>query len=94
MVLYKKGYRECYTSTMFSLSITNYKNALVTVLLTAVLAVVVYVVGLGDIFKVNWHDFVNIGVLALLNGLISLIKQFLTTDSGKFLGTVKVATKK
>ncbi len=75
---------------MFSLNTANIKNAIVTVIITAVLAVLVYVTSLGDIFKIEWHTFVNIGVISLLNGLISLFKSFLTTDSGKFAGVVTV----
>ena len=79
---------------MFTINKTNIVNALVTVVLTGVLAVAVYIVGLGDIFKIDSHTLINIGVLSILNGVISLIKNFLTTEKGKFLGVAKVTTSK
>lgn len=75
---------------IFTINWLNVKSALVTGILTAVLAIAVYLVSLGDVYKANTHDLVNVGSLALLTTLISLIKSFLTTSDGKFLGAVKV----
>lgn len=79
---------------IFTLSWTNVKSALITALLTAVLAMGAYVLGIGDIFKIDWKAITNIGVLSLITAIVSIIKSLLTTDKGKFLGAVKVTEEK
>ena len=81
-------------NSIFSINWTNIKSAFVSVVLTAVLSVLVYIVSVGDIFILDAHKMANIGALSLLTGLISIIKSFLTTDSGHFLGITKVTDKK
>lgn len=81
-------------SNIFSISLTNIKSAVVFSLLTAFVAMIVYVIGLGDLFKVDLHTIANIGGLAFLNGILSLLKSFLTTADGEFLGVTKVVGKK
>lgn len=81
-----------YQVPMFTLTKTNIQSALVTVLLTAILSGAVYVVGLGDIFKIDTHTLINIGAISFLNGIITLIKLFLTSDKGNFLGVAKITT--
>lgn len=71
---------------MFKLDWTKVKNALVWVVLTAVLGVLLYVVGVGDIYQINFHSLTNIFALAVANGIISIIKSLLTTNSGKVAG--------
>ncbi len=80
-------------TNIFSLSWTNFKSAFVFAVLTAFVAVIVYILGLGDVFKIDGHTITNIGVMALLNGVLSLLKSFLTTDTGKFLGVTTVVPK-
>jgi len=80
-------------STIFNISLTNIKSALVFAILTAVVAMIVYVLGLGDIFKIEPHTIANIGAMSLLNGVLSLLKAFLTNSNGEFLGVTKVAGK-
>lgn len=79
---------------IFSLTKTNIKSAIVFAILTALVAMIVYIVGLGDIFKIEPHTIANIGVMAILNGILSLLKSFLTTSSGQFLGMTKVTEAK
>ena len=68
---------------------TQIKSALVSVVLMAILSIIVYILGVGDIFAVNVKIIVNIGVMSLLSGIASLIKSSFTTEAGKFAG-VKV----
>ncbi len=75
---------------MFSVNTINIKNALVTIFITAIVTVFVYIVGLNNIFQISWHTLINLGVISLLNGFISLAKSFLTDNSGKFAGAVKI----
>lgn len=75
---------------MFSLSKENVKSALVYTVLTAVVSMGMYVVGVGDVFKVDAHTLINSGVMAFIIGIVSLLKNLLTDKAGNFLGMVKV----
>lgn len=75
---------------IFSLDWANVKSAAVTVVLWALVAVAGYIVGLGDIWKIDWHVMANIGALSLLSGFISLVKNFLTSNSGSFAGVTQI----
>ena len=79
---------------MFKLNLVNLKSAFIYAVLTALAAMLTYIVGLGDVFEISVKPLVNIGVLSLAVGLLSIIKNFLTADSGKFLNTVKVVEEK
>jgi hypothetical protein len=87
------GYAILYdmNNKIFSINWTNIKSAIISTVLTAILAMAVYVVSLNDIFVINLHTLINIGSISLLTGIISLIKSFLTTDTGRFLGTTKIS---
>lgn len=78
-------------NNIFSISWVNIKSAMVSTVLTAFLSMAVYIVSLNDIFVINYRTLINIGAISLLTGIISLIKSFLTTDTGRFLGTTKIA---
>lgn len=75
---------------IFTLNLESFKSALVSALLMAFVATAGYVIGLGDIFKVEWHALINVAVMALLTGFVSLVKNFLTSDSGTFAGSIKI----
>lgn len=77
-------------SGIFQINKEGVKSALVSVGLMAVLGVAGYIIGLGDVFAIDLKALVNVGVMALLTGVVSLIKNFLTSDSGKFAGLTKV----
>ena len=62
------------------------KSALISSLLTAILAGSMYILQVGDIFKIELHSLANVVVLAILTGVVSLIKAGLTNDAGKALG--------
>ncbi len=55
-----------------------------------VLAVAGYVISVGNVFNLNWQTMANIGILAVLTGLVSLIKTALTNTNGVFAGAVRV----
>lgn len=77
-------------STIFTISWTNMKSAIVSGILAAIVSMAVYVIGLGDIFKTDLHSLINIGAISLLTTIVSLLKSFMTTSSGSFLGLTKV----
>ena len=75
---------------IFTLNLASFKSALISAVLMAVIAIAGYVIGLGDLWKIDLHSLTNIGVMALLTGIVSLIKNYLTSNSGTFAGIVKV----
>lgn len=75
---------------MFTIGLTELKSAFIFALVTATVAVIIYILSVGDVYKLDHHQLVNIGALSFLNGVLSLLKNFLTTNSGKFMGLVKV----
>lgn len=66
------------------------KSAFVSLVLMALLQVAGYLISLGDLWKIDVHTLVNISVISLATGLVSLIKNVLTTDNGNFVGLMKV----
>lgn len=50
----------------------------------------IYIIGVGNIFALDAHVLINSGVLAAVTGLISLLKNYLTDNAGKFLGVTTV----
>lgn len=72
------------------MNFTNIKSALVSAVLMAILTVAGYVISLGNIFAIDWKVMANLGVISLLTGLVSLIKNYLTNDDGKFVGTLQI----
>ena len=72
------------------INLTTIKSALISSLLSAVGAMAGYVVGLGDVFKVEWQALVNIGILTILVGVVSLVKSVGTNSRGEFAGVVKI----
>jgi hypothetical protein len=75
---------------MFTINWINVKSALVYGVLSALLAMGIYAIGVNDVFGLNWKEVVNAGVFGLLTVLVSLIKNLLTTGGGDFLGLIKV----
>lgn len=73
------------------LSMVNVKSAVVSGLLWGLLAVGMYAVQVGSVFKLDWHFMVDAFVFAFLGFAINAIKNLLTTNDGNFLGSVKVA---
>jgi hypothetical protein len=75
---------------LFKINITEIKSAFVTTFLTAVLSMSLYIIGIGDIFLIDVKVIINVGVISALTGLVSIIKSFLTTSDGNFIGSVKI----
>lgn len=75
---------------IFTLDWASIKSALISTLLMAILAMVMYIIGLGDIWSIDAKAITNIGVMAFLTGIVSLVKSFLSTDGGKFMGSVDI----
>lgn len=75
---------------MFTLDWTKIKSALVSAIITAILAIAGYILGVGDVFNLDLHALVNVASLSALTALVSLIKSFLTTPQGNFVGAVEV----
>ncbi len=76
---------------LFKLNIANLQSAIIYGLLTAILAMSLYVISVGDIFALDFKALANAGAFGLLNVIVSLVKNLLTNDEGNFLGVVKVA---
>lgn len=75
---------------LFTIDWISVKSALVTVGIAIVLAVGGYIVGVGDVFKLDWHALVNVGVLSGVAGIISLAKSYMTDNNGRFLGGTQI----
>ncbi|MEK6886680.1 MAG: hypothetical protein AABW88_02500 [Nanoarchaeota archaeon] len=67
----------------------NIKSALVFGVLSALLAIGTYVVGVGDIFSLDGKVLANVGAFGGLNVILSLVKRLLTNNDSEFLGIIK-----
>ena len=79
---------------IFKLGWVNVKSALVYGLLSAILAIGMYMLSVGSVFSLDFHELINAGVFGFLGVIISLVKNLLTTNSGNFLGAVEVIPNK
>lgn len=77
------------TNGILTLDWASVKRAAISMLLMAIVAGAVYVIGLGDVFAVNIHSLVNIVSISLLTGFVSLVNSLFTTNDNKFLGITK-----
>ncbi len=75
---------------ILKLSWANVWSALVYGLMWGTLAVFVRVSEIGNIFALDWKDLLNIFVMSGIAVGITLVKNLLTTNSGNFVGVVKV----
>jgi len=75
---------------ILKLSWANIWSALVYGLMWGLLAVFIRISEIGNIFELNWHDLLNVFIMAAIGFLIPIIKNLLTTDKGNFLGVIKV----
>jgi hypothetical protein len=64
----------------------NLKSALVSAVLMALVGIITYILGVGNIFALDFHSLANIGAISFLTGVISFIKSSLTTPVGTFAG--------
>jgi hypothetical protein len=75
-------------SELGKLSWRDCKSALIYVGLTAVVSVAGYILGVGDVFAIDMKSLANVLALSVAAGLVSILKQLLTTKKGEFLGQV------
>jgi len=66
---------------------TNIKSAFVSGIITGILGMAGYIIGVGDIFKIDVHTILNVGAISALTVIVSLIKASLTTPIGQLAGT-------
>ena len=86
---------------MFKLNLANLKSALTYGVLTLIacfsFSVVQSILNAGTIFGLDWKNIVDKGVIETLPIIVtalSLIKNLLTSDKGKFLGVITVIPEK
>ena len=77
-------------SLLFTLNLVEVKRALSIGIITAIVAILLYIRELGSIFLVDWKVLADTGILALAGVFISSLQSFLTTKRGNFVGLVKV----
>lgn len=68
----------------------NIKSALISALLMGILAMAVYTLGVGDIWKIDTRALINVGIMSLLTGVVSMLKSMMTTSEGNFVGVIKI----
>ena len=68
------------------MTLTNLKSALVSGIITGVLGIAGYIIGVGDVFKLDVHSLVNVFALSALTTIVSLIKSVMTTSDGTVAG--------
>lgn len=66
--------------------LTAIKSALISAGIAVVLAVSGYIIGVGDVFKLDPHALINAAVLSALVAIVSLIKAGFTQTDGTALG--------
>lgn len=86
---------------LFKLEWANIKSAIVYGLITALLVFILSVLeGIkdhGSIFGVDWKNVIDTGIIAtigLVISIVSIVKNLLTTNQGKFLGITTVIPNK
>lgn len=65
----------------------NVKSAIISTIIVSLGATLAYIIGVGDIFKLDWREIINIAIMA---GAGSLVKNFFSTNDGKFLGKIQL----
>ena len=71
---------------VFKLDWSNVSSAVVSGVITGVLGIAGYIIGVGDVFNLDVHTLLNVGALSALTAVVSLIKSLLTTNSGTVAG--------
>lgn len=77
-------------SGILKLSWANVRGALVTAFITAVITIFIYIIGVGDIFALNYKALANVGVLSALTAFVDLVRSALTTSKNNFVGAVGI----
>ncbi len=66
---------------------TSIKSAIVSGIITGVLGIAGYIIGVGSVFNLDLHSLVDVAALSALTTVVSLLKAGLTSDSGNIAGT-------
>lgn len=81
-------------SALGKLNWLDIKNSIVYFLLMlsleGLLALCLYIVGVGSIWKIDWKGLVDATVLPMIIALTSILKSLLTTKEGNFVGIAKI----
>ena len=77
-------------SGFFTWSKKDVYSALTSLVITVLIAVGVYITNVGSIWKIDWKTLVDIGIMAGIVAVVSILKSLLTTKEGKFAGLVKI----
>lgn len=64
----------------------NVKGAIVSGLFMAVLAILANIVSAQSIYVLDLRELLNIGAVAGITAIVSLMKNFLTDENGKLAG--------
>ncbi len=75
-------------SKFFNLNMEDIGDALAIGVIAGVVAVIAYIVQVGDVFKLNFQDLVNAFVFGSFGIVVGVLKNILTTSSGKFAGVI------
>ena len=76
-------------SKFLNVTTEDLKGALVSASFMAVIAILIYIQDLGSIWLIEWKDLADVAIMSLIVYFISISKNFLTTEEGKFLGIVQ-----
>lgn len=74
-------------SKLFQFKWLEVKSAVISGLLMALLVIASSIIASGSIYGLNWSNLLDVGVMAFITSMVSLIKSILTNEVGEFLGT-------
>jgi len=77
-------------SKLFTFNFANVKSAIISGVLMALFAMCTYIVSVGNIFTMDYAQLANIGAIAGVTSIVSLLKSMLTTSDGKFVGMTSI----
>ena len=77
-------------SKIFVFNWVDVKSAVVSGLLMGLLVIVSSVIASKSIYNLDWANLIDIGIMAFLTSMVSLIKSILTSSSGSFAGLTKI----
>ncbi len=75
------------TKTMHGFLKMSWADFFRALVISVIVAVASYVLGVGDVWSLDWHILTNNAVMA---GLASILTSLATADSGKVAGVIPV----
>lgn len=82
--------KDNFMSNIFILNKKDFISALVSFVVVALIEALSYVIKVGDLWKIDLHTLINAGILPAFIFAVSILKSFLTTSSGKFIGLIPI----